>query len=482
MVLDACREADEALHQRTHADASLRHTENALELAVHEQKQSEEHCQQMQQQCQQAQEALASTLADMGLDSTLSPSMLHSVLECMDKCLSLEAEIGRLQEEKERMEKECAYLVRPLHALLEELQMPLPEVAPSTMVGENYVPFQEDWLQALDSMLGHLYSNQESQTAKSQLQEQLDVQEEALQEAHTALSDAESTMMHLLALGQTENMEEFFRLAHVREQRQLLEKRQGQVEDALRLAAGDAPLEAFLQSMANKDQGHYENFLRTTEKELRMLQQQEQDKMQTLAHTKAALEELRQSTTLSHLRQEEKNLQASLEVAAHTWSQYAVAKQLLLQAKQRFEQDRQPQVIRLASDIFSAITQEKWQGLTASLEENQLHVLSPSGQMLTPQNLSRGTQEQLYLALRLAYIRNHATEAKALPVIMDDVLVNFDPERAERTAKALLDLSLSGKKHQILFFTCHPHMADMLQKNAQESKRFIVENQNIQEA
>ena len=59
-----------------------------------------------------------------------------------------------------------------------------------------------------------------------------------------------------------------------------------------------------------------------------------------------------------------------------------------------------------------------------------MRVLPPHGEPVSPEVLSRGTQEQLYLALRLAHIRNHAAQAAALPVIMDDVLVNFDPDRA----------------------------------------------------
>mgnify|MGYP000614926973 CR=1 FL=1 len=75
-------------------------------------------------------------------------------------------------------------------------------------------------------------------------------------------------------------------------------------------------------------------------------------------------------------------------------------------------------------------------------------------------------REQAYLALRLAYIKNHALHAAPLPVIMDEVLVNFDPQRAERTARAFVELTGGGqgKAHQMLYFTCQPHMAELLRK------------------
>ncbi len=481
VVLEACREADEALAQRAKADAVLHTATHNLETALQEQVQSVQNLQNNEQEMQDAGHALSDALREMGLDKDISPTMLRSVLECMEKCLSVEAEILRLQEEKDRMEKECAHLVHPLRSLLEELQLPLPEVAPSSCTGENFVPYQEDWLQSLDNILLQLHNAQEAQLAKAQLQEQLHTQEEELHEASTALNDAEFTIMHLLKLGQTEQAEDFFRLARVRAEYQELEKRKHDLEDALRLAAGDKELEAFLQSFATKEQHQCELFLHRKEEELQGLVAQEQEKMHDFATLSATLQGLTSTDTLAALRQEEKDIQESVQDAAASWAKFAVARQLLLQAKQRFEQERQPQVIRMASDIFAAITQEKWKGLTASLEDSHLQVISPFGEPLSPHVLSRGTQEQLYLALRLAYIRNHAAHAKALPVIMDDVLVNFDPERAERTGTALVDLTESGKKHQVLFFTCHPHMADMLQKDRPESKRFLVENHTIRE-
>jgi uncharacterized protein YhaN len=42
---------------------------------------------------------------------------------------------------------------------------------------------------------------------------------------------------------------------------------------------------------------------------------------------------------------------------------------------------------------------------------------------------------------------------------MDDVLVNFDPERARGIAEALANTATS---HQVLLFTCHPHVVDLL--------------------
>jgi uncharacterized protein YhaN len=48
-------------------------------------------------------------------------------------------------------------------------------------------------------------------------------------------------------------------------------------------------------------------------------------------------------------------------------------------------------------------------------------------------------------------------------MVLDDVLVNFDPERARAMARTL---GAFAREHQLLFFTCHPSMRDLLALHA----------------
>ncbi len=92
------------------------------------------------------------------------------------------------------------------------------------------------------------------------------------------------------------------------------------------------------------------------------------------------------------------------------------------------------------------------------LDGSDLHVLpAGDGPPKTVDQLSRGTAEQLYLALRFGFIEEFAGNRSPLPIIMDDILVNFDPLRATAAIEALIQLS---EQLQILYFTCHPSTAD----------------------
>jgi len=46
-------------------------------------------------------------------------------------------------------------------------------------------------------------------------------------------------------------------------------------------------------------------------------------------------------------------------------------------------------------------------------------------------------------------------------VVMDDILVNFDPQRVRAAISTMLELA---SKHQILFFTCHPETVSLFKK------------------
>ena len=151
------------------------------------------------------------------------------------------------------------------------------------------------------------------------------------------------------------------------------------------------------------------------------------------------VEAMQQDGTLADLLQQEAGQREELQRQARAWCRLRLAHALLHRAKLAFEKERQPCVIRRAAAIFRDITAGAWQDVGAVVGDSGLRVMPPQGEPVSPEQLSRGTQEQLYLALRLAYIQDHAAQAGPLPVIMDDVLVDFDPGRARRTARILGD-------------------------------------------
>lgn len=76
--------------------------------------------------------------------------------------------------------------------------------------------------------------------------------------------------------------------------------------------------------------------------------------------------------------------------------------------------------------------------------------------------MSQGTRDQLFLSLRLAAIEQHIEGRGPFPVIVDDLLVQFDDDRAVATLEVLSELSA---KTQVLFFTHHKHLIELASRS-----------------
>ena len=87
------------------------------------------------------------------------------------------------------------------------------------------------------------------------------------------------------------------------------------------------------------------------------------------------------------------------------------------------------------------------------------------------EGMSDGTCDQLYLSLRLASLENWLERHEPIPVIVDDILLNFDDERASAALKALQDLSA---KTQVLFFTHHQHLVELAQQCLSPEKLNVI--------
>lgn len=89
---------------------------------------------------------------------------------------------------------------------------------------------------------------------------------------------------------------------------------------------------------------------------------------------------------------------------------------------------------------------------------------------------SRGTREQFYLALRLAFIEDYcrSDNTEPLPVVMDDVLVHADGYSRLRAASELI--GEFARNHQVLYFTCRPDDAEILCRAAPVAKHYRLQD------
>ena len=474
LVLESCREADAAREQRIKATAALQNHENELARAQTRQRQGVDALRIAEERLANARENWSHCLQGLGLGEELDPETVREGFNYMENCLAAESALERARSEQAQSLAELAALREPLATLLESLgRTPLP--------GEEGDTGDIDWLQSLDTALSDAEAADRAQAEKTRLAGLMAEEEDGLRAGEAALAEARHNENDLLALAGAQDAEDFLRMAAQREEERSRRQRRADLEDALKLAAGKLPLADFLASFQEEEQDSQEKRHILVQNELEQLQTEEERLAAGVAELDAGVAALSRTDDLSSLRQQEALLLESMERMSRTWARNSLAREILREAKLTFERERQPEVIRQASEIFARITGQRWRGISASLEDSSLAILPQQGEPLAPEALSRGAQEQAYLALRLAYIKSHASHATPLPIIMDEVLVNFDPERAERTARAFASLCEGddGQTHQLLYFTCQPHMVEILRAAAPGAALYRVEDGKI---
>ncbi|BFH39112.1 hypothetical protein PMJ22TS4_50090 [Paenibacillus melissococcoides] len=147
--------------------------------------------------------------------------------------------------------------------------------------------------------------------------------------------------------------------------------------------------------------------------------------------------------------------EARLDEQASRYAVLALARTLIQRTRRLYEQEKQPEVLKRAAAHLRAMTEGRYVRVTAPYGTKRLEVERADGRMIDSSLLSRGAAEQLYLAMRFALAEALSHKA-ALPLILDDILVNYDRRRLGQAVQALHRLS---SNHQIVMTTCHPHVA-----------------------
>ncbi len=153
------------------------------------------------------------------------------------------------------------------------------------------------------------------------------------------------------------------------------------------------------------------------------------------------------------------SVDAEIDAIKKEWQVYASTTQLLETIREGYEARRQPETLKEASGYLEQLTDGHYKRIWTRLVGEELFVDNQSDETITVDKLSRGTREAVYLSLRLALVGAYARRGAVMPLVLDDVLVNFDARRARAAAKLLCDFSKNG--YQILMFTCHEHMQEL---------------------
>ena len=146
--------------------------------------------------------------------------------------------------------------------------------------------------------------------------------------------------------------------------------------------------------------------------------------------------------------------------SAQDYARLLLARRMLESAIATWESKSQPEVYRQASRLLSLMTDGRWTKVSLTAE-GRLQVTDAVKTTRDPGHLSLGTCQQLYLALRIALLMTADNVGRAVPILADDILVNFDTSRRSGAARALAELA---RMREVILFTCHEEVVEALRE------------------
>ncbi|SMF78734.1 Uncharacterized protein YhaN [Paenibacillus uliginis N3/975] len=377
------------------------------------------------------------------LPNRLSPDAVMDILnwseqgnELIRQLESLKIKIEKLTHEEERYEEDCLLVIR---------EMGLGETTGSSLLEGVY----QQWL-------GYKETMQERKLLSARTAELLT---EAAEVADEILKLEERMQVLLKACG-VEQEEEFLRLGAAAIRCDELERSVRHAEVAM------------FSGWNSEDRGQLEFILEqsdASELERRCQDQEEassaddkvrdelQERRGRLLQEKESLEQKGlQEDALQQL--EEK--QSALKDIVVQYAVRSIGTELISRTRKFYEEEKQPHVLRLASGYVERLTGGAYIRVLMRMGDQMLLVEQKDGTVIESARLSRGTAEQLYLAMRLALAELMPHKEK-IPMVLDDIFVNFDMERLGYALQLLAEVSST---RQIILMTCHDHVVKMMRE------------------
>ena len=167
-----------------------------------------------------------------------------------------------------------------------------------------------------------------------------------------------------------------------------------------------------------------------------------------------ALRELADQPTMAVIESDLAAIDAELGRVRTERDRLTLLATIIREADRAVRMRHQPDVMQRASTYVSTLTEERYTRIEWREDDDRLVVYKADRTDPQPVSapISRGTRDQIYLALRMALVDHLDAGHEPLPMCLDEVLVNWDTTRRQagyRLLRAWKDT------RQVFLFTCH---------------------------
>lgn len=250
-----------------------------------------------------------------------------------------------------------------------------------------------------------------------------------------------------------ENEEAFFKLSRqLEEQKSLLAQRETFFAQ-MDISSDGTTTEKIITRKMDLQNLSFE--IRETNEDLQSVEEEIVGLNKTLARLELEISQLESSDEYSKATYELQMEKDKLEKDSEAWAILKVMQTVLLEAKKSYQEKYLAEVITYTTQYFSQMTNGAYVTIYPPIGNKGFQVETLSMDRFNVEELSQGTIDQLYTALRFA-ISKVMSNKYVVPLIIDDAFVHFDQHRMMESIKIIKEIA---KEQQVFLFTCRNSIA-----------------------
>ncbi|MEZ6104819.1 MAG: hypothetical protein R3B96_01565 [Pirellulaceae bacterium] len=375
---------------------------------------------------------------------------IHRAQDVLQQLSDIEASLDDLLGE-EGLDIRIAQMSRARHEFHEELES-LAKIAETEFLESS----ANEVLDAVRSTLER--ASRGEQQRENQEAEQRKYSEE-IEGYETTLIKVEAVLQKLRAEARCESEEELVTAwRRYQERRELDSRRRETAEEIERLLDG-LDLSDVERGLERQTPEEIESCWERARQEHDDLDQQVARDRESLGAARQANESIGSGPEAIALVAQRQRVAAQIDHDVREWSKLRVASHLLGLAIEQFQEKHQGPMLQIAGQVFSQLTCGSFTGLAIDYAaDHPMLVGTRESEQVPVEGMSAGSADQLYLALRLAYLREKMAHEEPMPLILDDILITFDDQRSAATLEVLADFA---RHSQVILFTHHEHLVDL---------------------
>jgi uncharacterized protein YhaN len=389
-----------------------------------------------------------SEVSKLGIDPAMKPDQARRIVGALDEMFALLAAAGKDKARIDGIERDAAVFSAAVAEIVGE-------------VAAQLVGLSED--RALTQLLQILDVAQREATRAESLETQISELEASLEDAIERRRRAEQELARLVKDAHC-GTRDALATAEERSTEMLgLRDRLSTVEEQMTMLGAVTPDEIVAQ-VQGLDIALVEAEMHQLAKRKTDLSQRREQLGEEVGQKRTLLEAMTGSDDAAELYAEAESVKAEIRMQAEQYARLRIAAAILRRQIDEFRERSHGPLLTRASYFFSKLTCGKYLGLGTGFDSKGKVVLlarRKNGSEIMVEQMSTGTRDQLYLALRLSTLEQQAQRTEPLPLIVDDLFEGYDNKRAAAGFEALAEVA---EKTQVIFFTHHPHLVELARR------------------